>query len=126
LGFDLTTIATRSATRTSVGSSTPATSAIRPGAADHALSASRFNADFTPETRLPLTVDDYILNDISFTYDLGSLVGLDRLDSLDARLAIRNLGDVERRSNDGPRGLRRDRALLSVSADGSVLNRQLD
>jgi outer membrane receptor protein involved in Fe transport len=59
------------------------------------IGQSRFNADFTPETRIPLEVDDYFLNDVSFTYDLASLIGGGRLDSLDARLVVRNVFDEE-------------------------------
>jgi outer membrane receptor protein involved in Fe transport len=55
---------------------------------------SLFNTQFTPETRLPLEVEDYYIHDLAFTYDLASLLG-DRLDSLTARLNIRNVGDVE-------------------------------
>jgi iron complex outermembrane receptor protein len=35
---------------------------------------SKFNNDFTPETRLPLSVDDYYVHDLTITYDLSKYV----------------------------------------------------
>nr|WP_295110009.1 TonB-dependent receptor [uncultured Caulobacter sp.] len=57
---------------------------------------SYFNKDFTPETRNPLWVKDYYLNDLSMSYDLTDLVG-GRMgfDRVKARLNIRNLFDEE-------------------------------
>ncbi|MBO9543653.1 TonB-dependent receptor [Caulobacter sp.] len=57
---------------------------------------SYFNKDFTPETRDPLWVKDYYLNDLAISYDLtdvvGGRLGLDRVK---ARLNVRNLFDEE-------------------------------
>jgi len=61
------------------------------------MDESRFNNDFTLETRYPLKVDDYFLHDIGITYDLADWterwgVGLD---NLRARLVVRNVFDEE-------------------------------
>ncbi len=57
---------------------------------------SYFNKDFTPETRDPLWVKDYYLNDLSMSYDLtdalGGRMGFDRVR---ARFNVRNLFDKE-------------------------------
>ncbi len=61
------------------------------------IGKSKFNNDFTLETRAPLAVDDYYINDLAFAYKLDSLVG-DLglgLDNATARLVVRNVGNVE-------------------------------
>lgn len=61
------------------------------------IGESEFNNDFTPETRLPLTVDRYILHDVAFTYKLDGLAerfGLG-LDQMKARFVVRNVLDKE-------------------------------
>lgn len=61
------------------------------------IGESEFNNDFTPETRLPLTVDRYILHDLAFTYKLDGLserFGLG-LDQMKARFVVRNVLDKE-------------------------------
>lgn len=61
------------------------------------IDESSFNNDFTLETRYPLKVDDYFLHDLGVTYDLADVTkrwGLG-LDSLRARLVVRNLFDEE-------------------------------
>ncbi|MES2894930.1 MAG: TonB-dependent receptor [Pseudomonadota bacterium] len=61
------------------------------------IGESEFNNDFTPETRLPLTVKRYILHDLAFTYKLDNLaermgVGMD---NLKLRFIVRNVADKE-------------------------------
>lgn len=60
------------------------------------IGKSYFNKDFTPETRDPLWVKDYYLNDLSMSYDLTDLVG-GRMgfDRVKARLNVRNLFNEE-------------------------------
>jgi iron complex outermembrane receptor protein len=60
-------------------------------------SRSKFNNDFTPETRFPLTVDPYFVHDLAFTYDLGhwtERAGLG-IEGAQARLIIRNVTNTE-------------------------------
>ncbi|MDB5498011.1 MAG: TonB-dependent receptor [Phenylobacterium sp.] len=61
------------------------------------ISRSKFNNDFTPETRLPLTVKPYYLHDLAFTYDLSpwaekSGIGFS---GAEARFIIHNVANVE-------------------------------
>ncbi|WP_161495022.1 TonB-dependent receptor domain-containing protein [Caulobacter sp. BP25] len=60
------------------------------------IGKSYFNKDFTPETRDPLWVDDYYVNNLAMSYDLTDLLG-GRLgmDRVKARLNVRNLFDKE-------------------------------
>lgn len=58
---------------------------------------SRFNNDFTFETRYPLKVDSYFLHDLGITYDLADMAegwGIG-MDNLRARLVVRNVFDEE-------------------------------
>ncbi|MFI4950804.1 MAG: TonB-dependent receptor domain-containing protein [Caulobacterales bacterium] len=61
------------------------------------ISRSKFNNDFTPETRFPLTVDPYYLNDLAFTYDLSPWAMRTGLPfaGAQARFIIHNVADVE-------------------------------
>lgn len=58
---------------------------------------SKFNNDFTLETRYPLDVDDYYVNDIAIAYDLSAYTDMAHigLSSAQARFIVRNVGDVE-------------------------------
>jgi len=57
---------------------------------------SYFNKDFTPETRDPLWVKDYYVNNLQMSYDLTDFVGgRYGVDRLKARLNVRNLFDEE-------------------------------
>jgi outer membrane receptor protein involved in Fe transport len=56
----------------------------------------KFNNDFTLETRYPLKVDDYFLNDLSILYDLDQYAGaIPGMSGLQARFIVKNVGDVE-------------------------------
>jgi iron complex outermembrane recepter protein len=60
------------------------------------IDESRFNNDFTPETRIPLKVDDYWLHDLSVTVDLDTWVddfGMGVLDDARLRFVVRNVFD---------------------------------
>ncbi|WP_372784089.1 TonB-dependent receptor domain-containing protein [Phenylobacterium sp.] len=61
------------------------------------IARSKFNNDFTPETRFPLTVAPYWLNDLALTYDLGHWTEMTGLPftGAQARLIVHNVGDVE-------------------------------
>lgn len=63
------------------------------------IDESKFNADFTPETRLPLKVKEYFLNDLAVTIDLADATerfGIDNVvDDARLRFVVRNLFDTE-------------------------------
>ncbi|MDO8379255.1 TonB-dependent receptor domain-containing protein [Phenylobacterium sp.] len=60
------------------------------------IGQSEFNHDFTLETRLPLKVESYMINDLAFSYDLTKLVGQPLgLDKIKARFIVKNVADVE-------------------------------
>jgi iron complex outermembrane receptor protein len=61
------------------------------------MARSKFNNDFNIETRLPLTVDDYYVNDVAISYDLDSVIkgGGIGLTGARARLIVHNVADVE-------------------------------
>lgn len=56
------------------------------------IGKSVFNNTDGPEQRQPLGVSDYFLNDVAFTYRFGERFGMD---GVTARLAVRNVFDVE-------------------------------
>jgi hypothetical protein len=61
------------------------------------IDRSKFNNDFTLETRFPLAVDSYFLNDVGVTYDFEDVFegyGVS-LQNLRARLVVRNVFDEE-------------------------------
>jgi hypothetical protein len=61
------------------------------------IARSNFDDDFTPETRYPLQVDDYYLNDLAVTYDLSKYVenvGYG-FKGAQARFIVKNIFDVE-------------------------------
>jgi outer membrane receptor protein involved in Fe transport len=60
------------------------------------IDESRFNNDFTLETRQPLKVNDYFLHDLSVTVDLENLTeayGMGVLDDAQLRFVVRNVFD---------------------------------
>ena len=58
------------------------------------IGESKFNNDFTIETRTPLTVDAYMRHDLVFSYDFAEMIGSPMgLKNMRARLAIENLTD---------------------------------
>jgi iron complex outermembrane recepter protein len=58
------------------------------------IGESKFNNDFTIETRTPLTVDAYMRHDLVFSYDFADMIGSPMgLKNMRARLAIENLTD---------------------------------
>jgi len=61
------------------------------------IARSKFNNDFTRETRFPLTVDEYWLNDLAFTYDLTPYAARTGLPfaGAQARFIVHNVADVE-------------------------------
>lgn len=61
------------------------------------IARSKFNNDFTLETRYPLTVDPYYIHDLAFTYDLSHWTDRTHfgLSKAQARFIIKNVGDVE-------------------------------
>ncbi|MFN3513180.1 MAG: TonB-dependent receptor domain-containing protein [Phenylobacterium sp.] len=62
------------------------------------IDQSKFNNDFTLESRWPLTVDDYMLHDLSVSYDFADMatrMGLGGLDNLRARFVVRNVFDTD-------------------------------
>ncbi|HEY0648589.1 TonB-dependent receptor domain-containing protein [Phenylobacterium sp.] len=62
------------------------------------IDESRFNNDFTLETRYPLQVDDYFIHDLSVTVNLDTWAetyGMGVLEDARLRLVVRNVFDVE-------------------------------
>ncbi|MDZ4374242.1 MAG: TonB-dependent receptor [Phenylobacterium sp.] len=62
------------------------------------IDESRFNNDFTLETRTPLKVDDYFLHDLSVTLKLDELTeqyGMGVLDQARLRFVVRNVFDTK-------------------------------
>ncbi len=62
------------------------------------IDESRFNNDFTLETRTPLKVDDYFLHDLSVTVKLDELTenyGMGVLDQARLRFVVRNVFDTK-------------------------------
>lgn len=58
------------------------------------IGESKFNNDFTIETRTPLTVDAYMRHDLVFSYDFAEMIGSPMgLKNMRARLSIENLTD---------------------------------
>jgi outer membrane receptor protein involved in Fe transport len=60
------------------------------------IDESRFNNDFTFETRTPLKVDDYFLHDLSVTLKLDELAdnyGMGLIDNAQLRFVVRNVFD---------------------------------
>ncbi|ACG77164.1 TonB-dependent receptor [Phenylobacterium zucineum HLK1] len=62
------------------------------------IDESRFNNDFTIETRYPLKVDEYFLHDLSVTVNLDALTdrfGMGVLNDARARFVVRNVFDTK-------------------------------
>jgi len=58
------------------------------------IGESKFNNDFTLETRTPLTVDAYMRHDLALSYDFAEMIGAPMgLKNMRARLVVENLTD---------------------------------